>query len=303
MQRKTAILMVLLSLVPAAAHAGDPGSAGVPFLRVGMGARAAAMGDAYAAIAEDASTVYWNPGAMPAVLGTHVSLTHTEYFLSMRLEHAAVTHETKWGTFGFSFTGLYMDDMERYDEVASALPVGYFGAYDASFAVAYGRYLFPNVAVGLSVKPIWERIDELSADGIAVDAGIFHVSRVRGLNLAAVVGNVGPPMKFVEEEFALPRYVRVGGSYEREITSLEGRLLLAFDLMFPNDDDMRQHIGAEYAYRRMVALRAGYKGGFDSQGATFGLGVMWRNLDVDYAFLPVSNDIGDTHRMGIGLSF
>lgn len=303
MRWQHALVCALILLAPASAGAGDPGSAGALFLRIGLGARASAMGEAYIGVAEDASAVYWNPGAMAAVLGTNVTLVHVEYFETIRLEQAAVTHETAWGTLGFMFTGLFVDDMARYDDVASAVELGRFGAHDVAIAAAFARYIVPNVAVGVSVKPVYQRIDELSATGFAVDAGIYHTARIRGVKLAAVAGNLGAPMKFDAEEFALPRYVKVGASWEREVTAIEGRVLVTFDAMFPNDDDGRQHIGAEYSYRRMLALRAGYKGGYDSQGATFGFGVNYREMSLDYAFLPIRNDLGNNHRFGIGFSF
>jgi hypothetical protein len=297
------ILCVFLATASEVARAGDPGSSGALFLRIGVGPRAAAMGEAYTAVADDASSVYWNPGAMAAVLGTHLTLAHVDYFQTLRFEQAAVTHETAWGTLGLLFSGMFMDDMERRDEVASAIPLGEFGSYDVAFAAGFSRYVVPNVAVGVTVKSIYERIDELSATGVAVDAGVYHVSKVRGLRLAAVVGNVGPPMKFDAEEFALPRYLKVGAGFEREVPALEGRVLAALDLMFPNDDDARQHVGVEYSYRRMAALRAGYKAGYDTQGATFGFGLVYRDVAVDYAFLPVQKDLGDSHRFGVGFSF
>ena len=167
------VLVTLSVLATAgAAHAGDPGSSGALFLRVGFGARASAMGEAYTAVAEDASSIYWNPGAMAAVLGTNVTLAHNEYFASMRLEQASVVHEADWGTIGFMFTGLYMDEMDRYEDTPSAYPLGTFGAYDVAFAAAYARYIVPNLAAGISIKPVYERIDELSASGIALDIGL-----------------------------------------------------------------------------------------------------------------------------------
>jgi hypothetical protein len=296
-------LIGFLMVAPTAAQAGSPGDAGVPFLRFGVGARAAGMGEAYAAVAEDASSVFFNPGAMPAVLGTHITLAHNEYFLSLRFEQAAITHETKWGTFGFMFTGLYMDDMDRYDDIESSMPLGQFGAYDVAAALAYGRYIVPNVAVGISVKTIYERIDELSATGFAFDAGIYHVSRIPGVKLAATVANLGPPMKYEVEEFALPRNARIGASYERDVASIDGRVLVTADALFPNDGDVRTHFGGEYSYRRMASLRLGYKAGYESQDLTFGFGVLYRDVAFDYAFLPVSNDLGDSHRFGLGFSF
>lgn len=287
-------------LFPAAVLAGDPGSAGVPFLRLGMGARASGMGEAFSAVAEDASAVYWNPGAMAPVLGTNLILMHNEYIQSVRVEQAAVTHETDWGTLGLSFTGLYMDDIERRDDNASATPLGEYGVYDVSFALAFARYVVPNVSVGVSVKSILERIDEVSAKGVAFDVGIYHISRIEGVKLAAVAGNLGPRMKFDSEEFPLPAYGKIGGSYERAIPALDGGILASLDIMFPNDDDVREHLGAEYNYQRMLFLRAGYKAGYDSQGATFGLGVNYRSVSIDYAWMLVKNDLGDSHRIGLG---
>jgi hypothetical protein len=306
------LVAVVVAGSAGAAHAGDPGSSGALFLRVGFGARASAMGEAQTAVAEDATTIYWNPGAMAAVLGTNVTLAHNEYFESLRLEQAAVVHETDWGTIGFMFTGLYMDEMDRREDAPSANPLGTFGAYDVAVAIAYARYIVPNLTAGISVKPVYERIDELSASGIAFDIGLYHVARITGVKFAAVVGNVGPPMKFDEEEFALPQYFKLGGSYEREIPALEGRILATFDANFPNDGDPSGRVGGEYSYRRLLALRAGYKALFlpsesgevnsSAQGATFGVGVRWHEVALDYAFLP-SDVLGDNHRFGLGFSF
>jgi hypothetical protein len=297
-----AVLAAGVMAVPAGeAWAGDPGDAGALFLRVGMGARASAMGEGYVAVGEDASSIYWNPGAMAAVLSTNLQLMHIEYFQSVRLEQAAITHETEFGTIGLSFTGMYMDDMELREDSPSAIPLGEFTVYDVSFAVGFARYVMPNLSLGASFKPIYQKIDNRSAKGWAVDAGVYHVSRIKGVKLAAVVGNVGTPMKFIDEEYALPRYFKIGGSYERELPSLRGQMLVTLDGVFPNDGDPKQNLGAEYVYRRLLALRAGYKAGYDSQGGTFGLGLKYKTLQVDYAFMLIRNDLGDNHRFSLTL--
>jgi len=293
---------LLILIAPATVQAADPGDSGALFLRMGMGARASGMGEAYTAVAEDASSAYWNPAAMSPVLGTHVMFAHIEYFLSVRLEQAVLTHETDYGTFGLAFTGLYMDEMDRYDDVPSEIPLGKFSAYDVSFALAYSRYIVPNLAAGVAVKPVYEKIDETSATGLAFDVGLYHVSRLPGVKLAAVAANVGAPMKFVEEEFALPRSIKIGASYERHITRVKGDVLATLDVVFPNDGNAKQHIGAEYGYDRRLFLRAGYKAGYDSQGAAFGLGVRFRQFDFDYAVMFGGNDLGDSHRVSLSLN-
>lgn len=293
---------VVALLSAGAAHAAEPGSSGALFLRIGMGARASGMGEAYIGVAQDASSVYWNPGAMPAVLGTNVMFMHNEYIQSVRLEQAALTHETDWGTLGLGFTGLYMDNIERRGNDPSPDPLGYYSAYDVSASIGFARYIVPNVAVGFTLKPIWEKIDDETATGFAVDVGVYHVSRIKGVKLAAVVGNLGTPMKFEQEEFALPRYIKVGGSWERALEAYRSNVLLTMDLMFPNDDGTREHVGVEYGYDRTLFLRTGYKAGYDSQGATFGAGVQYRGFNLDYGVLLFKNDLGDSHRISLSRS-
>jgi hypothetical protein len=280
--------------------AGNPGEAGALFLRIGMGARAAGMGEAHIAVAEDASSAFWNPGAMAAVLGTNVMLMHNEYMQSVRLEQMTLTHETDYGTLGLGFSGLYMDELDRYEDIPSASPLGTFPVYDVAVSVGFSRYIFPDVAVGASVKPLYQKIDDQSARGFAFDIGIFHVSRIPGLKLAAVVANLGAPMKFVSEEYALPREIKIGGSYERDIPAARGSMLLALDVLFPNDGDVKEHIGVEYNYTKRLFLRAGFKSGYESYGATFGMGVAYRSLCLDYGLMLVRNDLGDSHRFSLG---
>lgn len=296
-------LALLCLLGPATTHAtGSPGDAGALFLRIGMGARAAGMGEAYTAVAEDASSAYWNPAAMAAVLGTNAMLMHNEYIQSVRLEQITLTHETDYGTIGIGFSGLYMDELDRYEDIPSSQPLGTFPVYDVAVSVGFSRYIFPDVAIGAAVKPVYEKIDDQSAKGVAFDLGIYHVSRIPGVKFAAVLANLGAPIKFVEQDFALPRVIKVGGSFERDIPAARGGILVAVDVLFPNDGDVKEHVGFEYNYDQRLFLRSGFKAGYESYGSTFGLGVAYRNLTLDYGLMLMSNDLGDSHRVSLGFS-
>ncbi|NIM18958.1 MAG: PorV/PorQ family protein [Candidatus Latescibacteria bacterium] len=304
MRRTIALLIITPALAFSynQAIAGDPGDAGALFLRIGLGARASGMGEAFVGVAEDASSVYWNPGAMAAVLGTNALAMHNEYLHSLRLEQLALTHETDYGTIGLGFTGLYMDELERRGDSPTSVPLGTFSAYDVAVTVGFSRYIFPNLSAGIAVKPVYQKIDEESAIGVAFDVGVYHIARMPGVKFAAVITNVGKPMKFVSEEYALPREIKIGGSYERRVPAARGKVLFTLDVLFPNDGDIKEHAGFEYGYTGRLFLRAGYKAGYDSFGATFGLGVKYKKLIFDYAFLLVDNDLGDSHRLGVGFT-
>lgn len=306
--RHLLVAVVVLSCYGTVVRAAEIGSAGALFLRLGVGGRASGMGEAYTAVAKDASAVYWNPGAMAAVLGTHFLFMHDEYLQSIRLEQLAISHETDWGTFGLSFTGVYMDEMDRYEDVPSAIPLGTFTAWDASFGVAYSRYIIPNLSAGVTAKLVYENIDESTANGFAFDAGLYHISRIPGVKFAAVIANLGKPIKFEDDNFQgqeveLPRAGKLGASYEKRFSAIDTDVLATFDLVLPNDDDARQHIGLELGYLERVFVRGGFKGGYDSQGPTFGAGIAYREFFVDYAVLFFDNDLGDSHRFSLALRF
>jgi hypothetical protein len=49
-------------------------------------------------------------------------------------------------------------------------------------------------------------------------------------------------------------------------------------------------------------VRFGYKNGYDVQGVTMGLGVGWKSLRFDYAYLPIDYELGDAHRFSLSLT-
>jgi hypothetical protein len=51
----------------------------------------------------------------------------------------------------------------------------------------------------------------------------------------------------------------------------------------------------------MLFLRSGYKAGYDSHGATFGVGVARGQFSVDYGVMLIRNDLGDSHRVSLSM--
>ena len=89
-----------------AAFAGDPGSAGLLFLRSGIDARSAGMGETGVASAGDASAVYWNPALLALAGGTQVGLQHMEMYGLFRMEAMYASHATEYGNFGLLVSGF-----------------------------------------------------------------------------------------------------------------------------------------------------------------------------------------------------
>lgn len=303
MSRYTAPLAAALIILTATlVSAGEPGSSGFTFLRLGNGARAGGMGEAFTAVADDATSIYWNPAGMAAVEEVELNLTHNEWLMGIRFEQATVVNEMWGGAAGLSFTGLYYGSLDRYGEFPSLTPDGTFSPYDLALSLGYARDIIPNVALGAAFKIIYSKIDFESATGYAFDLGLTHKSKIDGLTLAAAMLNLGPQTSFVEEKFYPPFQLRLGGAYEVRREALHGGLILAADVVFPNDNDAKVHFGLEYEYQQLLMLRFGYKSGYDVQGATMGAGIVWKSLRFDYAFMPIDYELGDAHRFSLTVS-
>jgi hypothetical protein len=292
--------LALAAALPVAAQAGEPGTAGFLSLRLGAGARPAGMGDAYVSLAEDATAAYWNPAGLAAVQSTHFTLMHQEWLSSARMETASLAHATGVGNFGLHFSGMYFDELERF-ETASATPTGRFNVYEIAVSGAYGRQIVKEVDVGVAVKGLHSKLDQDTANGWAADIGARYHTRIPGLTFAGVAQNLGPKLTFIQEEFPLPATARVGADYQRDVPALRGRVTGAAELLFPTDGDARQHFGLEYVFRDLAAARIGYKANYDSQGLTFGVGVRKAGYRFDYAYVDIDNDLGTGHKFAFSI--
>ena len=186
-----ALVLGALAGVASLAHAGQAGTAGLLSLRLGAGARAAGMGDAYVSLADDATAAYWNPAGLAAVERTDFTFMHQEWISSVRMETASVAHATGLGNFGLHFSGMYLDEIERYEDFPSAEPLGHFNVFEIAFTGAYARRI-RSWDVGIGIKGLHSKLDDVSASGWAVDAGARFHTRITGLTFAAAAQNLGP---------------------------------------------------------------------------------------------------------------
>jgi long-subunit fatty acid transport protein len=73
------ILAVLGLCLPAQAQFAKVGTVGLKFLDIGVGGRALAMGEAYVAVANDASAIFWNPAGIAQLESGDIFLGYTDW--------------------------------------------------------------------------------------------------------------------------------------------------------------------------------------------------------------------------------
>ena len=293
--------IIFVLLFTFALKAGEPGTSGFLFLRLGNGARASGMGEAFTAIADDATGMYFNPAGLAGIENVELNVTHSEWLMDIRFEQVSIVNEMFGGALGFNFTGLYYGELERRGDFPTVVPDGTFSPYNLAASIGYGRDILPDISLGISAKLLYERIDFESATGWALDFGILQRSRIDGLTFAASVLNMGPQAKFIEEKFYPPFQARFGAAYTAEEKRIRGKITLSGDFLFSNDMDEKLLIGMEYFYKNSLAVRFGYRSGYYVQGATMGIGVVYDRLRFDYAYMPIEFGLGDSHRFSINV--
>jgi long-subunit fatty acid transport protein len=110
------ILAVLGLCLPAQAQFAKVGTVGLKFLDIGVGGRALAMGEAYVAVANDASAIFWNPAGIAQLESGDIFLGYTDWPADINLYSTAIVTKTGFGHIGASFTILNTGLMNRTDD-------------------------------------------------------------------------------------------------------------------------------------------------------------------------------------------
>lgn len=290
----------VLLLIPGLAWGSAPGTTALSFLKIGAGARSAAMGDCGTALSRDASATYWNPARLLGFRGQSIALGHNEWMQGVRYEQAAWGASTGGTALGLSLGGLYVGGLELREE-ATELPLETFSAYDFAFGASLAMKFGENLEAGFTYKRLYERIYVDHGTGWAWDLGMAYNTPFRDLRVAGVVANLGPKFKLVREGYKLPTTFKLGMGYEPEGRIWRGRGSAGMDLVKAVDSPLKAQLGGEYWYREKLALRAGYKFRSDTENLTTGVGFRVGKIILDYAFVP--NRLGPTHRAGLGYSW
>src|SRR5215216_5975594 len=216
---RQALVLALLSGVPIGLAAQDQddqdniayGTTSAEFLNFGAGARGTALGGAYAAIATDVSSLYYNPAgsallSRPGVLiGTYDYVADTRYSwggVAFPFGGGARTIGLQIGTFGFGDQPVYTPES----------PDGTGETYSVSetFAgITFSQNFSDRFAAGVTAKGIFDQLGDVSGSAFAVDFGTHFHSDLNGhpIRFAFVVSNLGTNLSYGGDaiEAAAPR--------------------------------------------------------------------------------------------------
>jgi hypothetical protein len=290
-----------------------------PFLGISATPRATALGGAFVAVANDVTTLYYNPGGLSRISGTEFLFSRTSWL---------VDSELNWIGFGVNLDGAsaigasltYLNYGEE-EVTTTDNPEGTgdtWAANDFAAAVSYSRNLTDRFSIGGSVKYIQQKVYNETGSAYALDIGLLFTTQFNDIKLGMSICNFGTDLKYdgkdllhrvdldenvlgntstiiaklKTESYPLPLFFRVGLAMDL-LKSEMNRLTVAVDAFRPSDNNEIINLGAEYGFNNWAFLRAGYKSLFrkdSEEGLTFGGGI---NLNlgsagvwaVDYCYM------------------
>ena len=286
-------LMLILYSGKGEAEASAEG-AGFVLLREGIGARAAAMGDAYTAVVGDQTAAFWNPAGVALVGGKDFLLAYHRFLQGIHQTYAGWAYGN--GTRGLALSlGVHSVGGLETRTGPSSEPLGTFGMYELNAGLSYAQRIGERLYVGGSVRGLHETIGPEETSGAAVDVGVLYRLPAEGVTLGAAYRNWGRTGPLGIERVPLPRTFRIGAALVR------GPLAGSVDVRFPEKGDRGIHLGAEYAVRGPLFLRGGYRSGSETRNVSFGVGLHRRNWRVEYAYVPASLGLEGSHRLALGI--
>jgi hypothetical protein len=312
--KKLVAVAVLCAIAPQAAHAAKAfdkvATVGGQFLKIGIGARATGMGSSFVAVADDASSVYWNPAGISRLSGSIASVNHAVWPTDIALTQAAYIFNVGFmpGMFAFQARSLYMSDMERTTVYHPDGDGTYFDAGDAAFGLTYSRSLTDKFSAGVTANFVHSGLDDISDNVMAFDFGTLYDTGFRSLRIGMSIQNIGGEFVYIDPQRAakVPTVFRVGASMTM-LESGNNAFLLAGEFSHPPDNSERINVGGEYSFKDFVFARAGYNIGYDTEKLAAGIGVkfpssMSTETRFDYSFVDMS-ELGGAHRFSLDIAF
>jgi hypothetical protein len=316
MQRISVVVSVLILLFSHGvgfAGEGKAGHAGA-FLQLSIPARAAGMGGAFVALADDASAFLSNPAGSFQIRRMTAAAAYRKMTLDRRLSwFGFLLPVRKEASIGLNWISVGVGELyERDDRGELGKEIS---DSENVLSFNFSRKMSGKILMGLNIKYIQHNLVDLSAYGVGFDFGILLLP-IQKLKLGFAAQNVGMRYswasggywkKFGElgtstkDEF--PLTLKSGASW----AEFENKLIAGIELEKDAYQDPRYKIGAEYVHPFHEDTGGALRLGLDNGSLAFGLGLRRAlnnlNFVVDYAYLSGKAGLEADHIVSMELSF
>lgn len=295
------------SLLCTNATAGNPdrvGSAGASQLLINPWARSSGWGGANIASVRGLESIYSNVAGLAFTDKTELIFSRSSWIADIPINSFGFSQRlSETSVLGLSVTSISIADIIRTTEL---LPDGGLGTYTISATninLAYSKAFSNSIYGGFVFKAIVEGTSDVTAGGMAIDAGIQYVTgNDDHIKFGIALKNVGPTMLYSGDGFSfrgdapandyemtleqrtdafeLPSLLNIGVTYDIPLLPENHRLSTAGTFTSNSFKNDQFRLGLEYAFKELVMIRGGYvyedeinNGSVDLTGPTAGFTV------------------------------
>jgi hypothetical protein len=287
--------VALVAFATTSTFAGNPdraGQAGATELLINPWARSSGWAGSNVAGSRGLESFYTNIAGTAFTRKTELMFVRTQWLKGTDININTFGLTQRVGETGALGIAIMSMDFGDIPITTAESPEGGLGTYSPQFlniGVSYAKGFSDNIYGGIAVKVITEKTSNVSARGIALDAGIQYVTgKYDQLKFGIALKNVGPRMKFsgdglsfktpvpaatngsntmtVEQRaasFELPSCLNIGAGYDFYLSKDSAKMkthrittMGAFTSNSFGKDEIK--IGVEYAWRNMLMIRGGY---------------------------------------------
>ncbi len=300
---------LLLSGVPTAqGQFNKVGRTAFQFLKIGVGARQSAIGEASISTVRDVNSVFWDPANLTGIETAEASFSNAWWFADLKYVSGAVgMHFEGIGVAALSVASLSYGDIP---EALSSVPSGNsdtrtgntFTGGDLMIGLSFSRQFSDQLSIGVTAKWMQEKLFTYTVSMPAFDIGTYYDTGFRGVRIAMSAQNFAGSAKWLsrsdrDEGYDIPLVYRIGAAIavvngSNGIFSLGDAHSVTFstEALHTNDFTERLNVGAEYWFNNLLALRGGYRFNVDEGAWSFGAGIRLKelagyDLRVDFAYV------------------
>ncbi len=281
----TAVLVVAGILNSAPVKAGNPqraGSSGAQELLINPWARSSGFGSANSAHVKGIESTFLNIAGLAFTEKTEIVFSNTNWLSGTDVSINTAGFSQKVGETGVLGVSIMSVDYGDIEITTNDQPDGGLGTYSPTslnFNLSYAKKFTDNIYGGVNVKLISQSINDLTATGLAFDAGVQYVTgEEKNIRFGIAIRNVGPAMSFSGDGIAV-RLDALSGSFDQTFESRSQSFEIpsnlnigaAYDFLFENHrltlagnftsnsfSKDQYSLGAEYAFMKKFMVRTGY---------------------------------------------
>lgn len=282
------IALIALLAPVSVAMAGNPdraGQAGATELLINPWARSTGWNGANCGRVEGLEAQFLNVAGTAHTLKTEVIFSHTNYLQGsgITLNAAGISQRiSETSVIGLAIVSM---DFGNIEITTNDLPEPVLGTYSPQYiniGISYAKAFSNSIYGGVNFKIIDEKISNIGAQGLAIDAGIQYKTGNNeakdNVKFGIALKNIGTPLKFggdglstrattstgyqltVEQRsagFEIPSLLNIGASYDFDLMK-DHRLTLAGSFTSNSFSNDQFTGGLEYSFREMFMVRGGY---------------------------------------------